>query len=54
VENCITMVRKDEGILGETWKQRTEVHHVPTMFNDELAGGLSHSVPDPAEGLSRR
>ena len=53
VENCITMIRKDDGKQSQSWKQRTEANHVPTTFNDELAGGLSHSVPDPMEALKK-
>jgi dihydropyrimidine dehydrogenase (NAD+) subunit PreA len=53
VENCITMVRKDDGKQNLTWRQRTEANNIPTDFNDELAGGLSHTVPDPIEGLRK-
>jgi dihydropyrimidine dehydrogenase (NAD+) subunit PreA len=47
------MIRKDDGKQSQSWKQRTEANHVPTTFNDELAGGLSHSVPDPMEALKK-
>jgi dihydropyrimidine dehydrogenase (NAD+) subunit PreA len=53
VENCIAMVRKDDGKQNLTWRQRTEANNIPTRFNDELAGGLSHTVPDPIEGLRK-
>ncbi len=53
VENCITMVRKDDGNQHLTWRQRTEANNVPTTFDDELAGGLSHKVPNPIEALNR-
>ncbi|MBK6538168.1 MAG: NAD-dependent dihydropyrimidine dehydrogenase subunit PreA [Ignavibacteria bacterium] len=49
VENCITMIRKDDGKKYETWKDRTEAGNIPVTFNDELAGGLHHFVPDPPE-----
>ena len=53
VENCITMIRKDDGMQHLTWKQRTDANNVPTTFNDELAGGLAHTVPDPVEALKK-
>jgi dihydropyrimidine dehydrogenase (NAD+) subunit PreA len=53
VENCITMVRKDVGKEPLTWKQRTEANNVPTTFDDELAGGLAHSVPNPTDALRK-
>ena len=53
VENCITMVRKDDGKQLLTWKQRTDTDNIPTTFDDELAGGLGHSVPDPLDALKK-
>jgi dihydropyrimidine dehydrogenase (NAD+) subunit PreA len=53
VESCITMVRQDEGKKYETWKERTEAGNVPTTFNDKLAGGLHHKVPEPLSALKR-
>jgi len=53
VENCITMVRKDDGNEHLTWKQRTEDNNVPTGFDDELAGGNAHKVPEPSEALKK-
>lgn len=53
VENCITMIRKDDGKKYETWKDRTEAGNVPVTFNDELAGGLHHFVPDPLTALKK-
>lgn len=47
VENCITMVRKDDEKPPLTWRQRTEANNIPLHFNDDLAGGLSHPVPKP-------
>ncbi len=54
VENCITMVRRDDGKQHLTWKERTEQGTIPTTFNDELAGGLHHWVPEPADALKNK
>lgn len=54
VENCITMVRRDDGKQHLTWKERTEKGNIPTTFNDELAGGLHHWVPEPADALKKK
>ncbi len=48
VEQCITMVRKDDGTERLTWKERTDADNIPTTFNDELAGGIHHWVPEPS------
>ena len=53
VEECITMVRKDDGKQVVTWRDRTEADNVPTTFNDELAGGIGHWVPDPKDALKK-
>ncbi|NOY58772.1 MAG: 4Fe-4S dicluster domain-containing protein, partial [Calditrichaeota bacterium] len=53
VENCITMVRKDDGKEVVTWKQRTEKGNIPTTFNDQLAGGVGHRVPAPQDALQK-
>ncbi|MFZ1460277.1 MAG: NAD-dependent dihydropyrimidine dehydrogenase subunit PreA, partial [Ignavibacteria bacterium] len=53
VENCITMIRKDDGKKYETWKDRTEAGNIPVTFNDQLAGGLHHFVPDPLTALKK-
>lgn len=53
VESCITMIRKDDGKKYETWKDRTETGNIPVTFNDELAGGLHHFVPDPLTALKK-
>ncbi len=53
VESCITMIRKDDGKKYETWKDRTEAGNIPVTFNDELAGGLHHFVPDPLTALKK-
>ena len=51
VEGCITMERKDDGKNHVTWKQRTLEGSIPKKFNDDLAGGLHHWVPQPNEAL---
>jgi len=51
VENCITMVRHDDGSLNENWKDFVAADKAPDTFNDERAGGLGHWVPEPAAGL---
>jgi len=53
VEDCIIMIREDDGKKNETWKDRIEKGNVPTTFNDQLAGGLHHWVPDPATALKK-
>jgi len=53
VEDCIIMIREDDGKKYETWKDRTEKGNVPTTFNDPLAGGLHHWVPEPATALKK-
>jgi dihydropyrimidine dehydrogenase (NAD+) subunit PreA len=53
VENCIAMVRKDEGKQPLTWKHRTEAGNIPVTFDDELAGGLGHAVPNPMDALKK-
>jgi len=54
VEDCITMVRRDDGKSQETWAERTIKGEVPTTFNDELAGGLHHWVPKPTDALKNK
>lgn len=51
VEHCITMERRDDGLGNETWEHRTETGNIPTTFNDKLAGGLHHTLPDPLAAL---
>ena len=53
VEGCITMERRDDGKEQVTWKQRTEKGNIPTTFNDKLAGGLGHWIPDPKDALNK-
>lgn len=53
VEGCITMERKDDGKNHVTWKQRTLEGNIPKKFNDDLAGGLHHWVPQPNDALTK-
>jgi dihydropyrimidine dehydrogenase (NAD+) subunit PreA len=54
VEGCITMERRDNGKENLTWKDRTLAGNIPKTFNDELAGGLHHWVPEPADALKKK
>jgi len=54
VEDCITMVKKDDGTQHETWHQLTENDQIPNTFNDDRAGGKGHYVPTPADALQVR
>ncbi|MCO6475507.1 MAG: NAD-dependent dihydropyrimidine dehydrogenase subunit PreA [Phaeodactylibacter sp.] len=51
VENCITMVRKDDGSTHESWKDYMDSGKAPTEFNDKRAGGHGHWIPEPKAGL---
>ena len=53
VEDCITMIRKDNGETVVTWKDRSEADDIPTTFNDKLAGGIGHWVPEPKDALKK-
>jgi len=53
IDNCITMVTIDNGSEIETWKQRTQTGDIPKTFDDELAGGNLHPVPNPLNALKR-
>jgi len=53
VESCIEMQRRDDGKEHLTWKDRTLAGNIPVTFNDPLAGGLHHWVPEPAEALTK-
>ncbi len=53
VEECITMVRKDDGKKHESWKDYMAADKAPTTFNDDRAGGKGHWVPEPAAALKR-
>ena len=53
VEECITMERRDDGKQHLTWGDRTREGNIPKTFDDPLAGGLHHWVPEPAEALAK-
>lgn len=54
VEGCIEMQQRDDGKQELTWKERTLAGNIPKTFNDELAGGLHHWVPEPADALTKK
>ena len=54
VEECITMERRDDGKEHLTWGERTAAGNVPKTFDDPLAGGLHHWVPEPSEALVKK
>ncbi len=54
VEGCITMERRDKGAEHLNWKERTQAGNIPVTFNDALAGGLHHWVPEPADALTTK
>ena len=51
VEQCITMVKRDDGTQQLTWDERTLNGDIPETFDDERAGGRHHFVPKPTEAL---
>ncbi len=51
VEECITMVRRDDGSKDESWKDYMDNDKAPTTFNDDRAGGKGHWVPEPTAAL---
>lgn len=51
VEECITMVKRDDGTEHLTWAERTANNDIPTTFNDKRAGGIGHYVPEPSLAL---
>lgn len=53
VEECITMVQRDDGTQFETWKNYMDNDKAPTTFNDDRAGGKGHWVPEPAAALKK-
>lgn len=54
VEDCITMVKRDDGKSSLTWAERTATGDIPTSFDDPLAGGRGHHVPEPASALKNK
>lgn len=53
VEECISMQRRDDGKQFLNWKDRTLAGDIPKTFNDPLAGGLHHWVPEPMDALKK-
>ncbi len=53
VEECITMVRKDDGKQDVSWTDLAAKDMAPTEFEDEKAGGRHHWVPAPADALKK-
>ena len=53
VEECITMVRKDDGTQRESWTDYMNTNKAPTQFEDERAGGKHHYVPKPTDALKK-
>jgi dihydropyrimidine dehydrogenase (NAD+) subunit PreA len=51
VEECITMERRDDATSTTTWGERTMTGNIPKDFEDDLAGGIHHWVPEPLDAL---
>jgi dihydropyrimidine dehydrogenase (NAD+) subunit PreA len=54
VENCITMVQKDDGKQHVTWDELTLANQIPDTFNDPRAGGKGHFVPTVEDAWNKR
>lgn len=54
VEDCITMIQKDDGSESVTWEERSLANNIPTTFNDDLAGGKHHYVPTVEDAIKLR
>jgi dihydropyrimidine dehydrogenase (NAD+) subunit PreA len=54
VEDCITMERRDDGTQQISWAERTDAGNIPTSFDDPLAGGIGHFVPEPSSALDQK
>ncbi len=54
VEECITMVKRDDGTQHVTWNEKTIAGEVPTSFDDDRAGGKGHFVPTVQDALKHR
>ena len=48
------MDRRDDGKEQLTWKDRTLAGNIPTTFDDPLAGGLHHWVPNPEDAFETK
>ena len=51
MEECISMVRTDDGSKHKTWDELTKNNEIPDSFDDERAGGLHHYVPEPIKAF---
>jgi len=54
VEECITMVQRDDGSQSITWEERSQANTIPTTFDDDRAGGKHHFVPTVEDALKFR
>ncbi len=54
VEECITMVKRDDGSQHVTWNEKSMADEIPTTFNDDRAGGKGHFVPSVEDALKHR
>ena len=54
VEECITMVKRDDGTEHVTWNEKTIAGEIPTTFDDDRAGGKGHFVPTVQDALKHR
>ncbi len=54
VEECITMVKRDDGTQHVTWNEKTIAGEIPTTFDDDRAGGKGHFVPTVEDALKHR
>lgn len=54
VDECITMVRKDDGSRVESWQDFMDADKAPVEFEDQRAGGVGHYVPAPTDALKHR
>jgi dihydropyrimidine dehydrogenase (NAD+) subunit PreA len=53
VDECITMVRRDDGTKSENWKDFVEANKAPTSFEDRRGGGVGHHIPEPVAALRK-
>jgi len=54
VEECITMVKKENGKDEISWNELYNNNDAPTTFNDDRAGGKGHFIPKPTDALKRK
>jgi dihydropyrimidine dehydrogenase (NAD+) subunit PreA len=54
VEDCITMVKRDDGTEHLTWNERSINNDIPVTFDDHRAGGKHHFVPKPLDALKNK